>query len=404
MVGVLMTSQLKRSRFFIFRLICCLLSFSGPVLAGDGLEQNVWLDAQNKNSEQVARKYTLFQEPLTGQSGQPSRYELPSYPDSLSSPYFYYEYAPDYRSARVPLMLSDQELAIFFVDEPSINVKATLEAEDLFFFVPDDFKCRNLIPTGAVFRASNNPDSLYAPYDSCLATLPRPLLRSEQITFTISSDLSDEDLQYFLHIEGVQPWRIYRRFKSSDDEVLMQIERLRQNSDIDKVWEMFYTPDPTAKMYPLMPSDRVVVLFRNNVSQAQVNALNMQYGTEALKNTNNIFHFKINAGGGIAALEVTELFRQDPQILVAESSLYWWTPGGAELPPTIYEIFISEGRFRIDFNKSGASDFEDFILFAGGFGSKAGEPTFDSRFDLNDDGQIAFTDFILFVKVYEELA
>lgn len=353
-------------------------------------EQNVWLQAQTS---------TQFQNNTRNLSNQSSRYELPSYPDSLSSPYFYYEYAPDFRSARVPLTLSDQELTIFFVDKPSIDVKATLESEDLFFWVPDDFKCRNLIPSSEIFRANSNFDSLYAPYDSCLANLPQPLLRSEQPTFTLISELSDEDLQYFLEVEPTQPWGVYRKFKSSDDEVLKQVKRLRQNPDIDKVWEMFYTPDPVNKMYPLVPTDKIVVLFRENVSQDQISALNAQYGTEVVKDSNEIFELKINAGGGIAALDVAELFRQDSQVLVAEPYLDWWAPA-IEYTPTIYEIFLSEGRFRIDFNKNGSPDFEDFILFAAGFGSRIGEMSFDSRFDLNDDNQITFADFIHFVQIF----
>ena len=324
---------------------------------------------------------------------------MPSYPDSLSSPYFYFEYAPDYRSARVPLTLSDQELTIFFIDKPSIHIKATLESENLFFFVPDDFKCRNLIPSNEVFFINNNSDSLYAPYDSCLASLPQPLLRSEQPTFTLTSELSDKDLQEFLRMEPAHLWRVFRQFKNSDDEVLKQVERLRQNPDIDKVWEIFYKPDTAGKAYPLVPFDQAVVLFHEHVSQAQAHALSVQYNTEIIEDTNNVFTLKINAGGGITTLEVTELFRQNTQVLLAEPYLYSWEPA-IEYTPTIYETYFSEGRFRIDFNKNGSPDFEDFILFSSGFGSQIGETAFDARFDLNDDNQITFTDFIQFMQIY----
>ena len=372
--------------------LCAILLHAHPTYG----EANVWFQAQKA----VDHKYVKRQNNTQNLSKQTSRYELPSYPDSLSSPYFYYQYAPDFRSARVPLTLSDQELFIFFVGEPSINVNSTLKTEELFFWVPDNFKCRFLIPVGAVLRASNNPDSLYAPYDSCLANLPQPLLRSEQPTYTLTSNLSDEDVQQFLTLHRAHPWRIYRKFKSSDDEVLKQVERLRQNPDVGKVWEMFYMPNPAGKIYPLVPLDKVVVLFRENVSQPQAHALSVQYGTEIIENTNGIFELKINAGGGIAALKVTELFRQTPQVLLAEPFLFTSEPG-IEFTPDIYDIFISEGSFRIDFNKSGTPDLQDFILFASGFGSQMGEETFDARFDLNDDDQITFPDFLLFVQAYQ---
>lgn len=53
-----------------------------------------------------------------------------------------------------------------------------------------------------------------------------------------------------------------------------------------------------------------------------------------------------------------------------------------------------------DFNDDGAVDFRDFLLFAGSFGRRQGEPTFESRFDLDADGAVAFGDFLLFVVAF----
>jgi len=359
----------------------CILSLYAHSAYG---ESNVWLQTQN-NTQHLNK--------------QSSRYESPSDPNSLPSPYFYHQYVSDNRSVRVPLTLSDQELWIYFVAKPTINVKATLESENLFFWIPDDFKCRYLIPSRESLQTNNYADSLYAPYDSCLSNLPQPLLRSEQPTFTLISELSNEDVQLFLTLHPVQPWQVYRRFKSSDDEVLKQIDRLRQNPDIDKVWEVFYPLESVGVKYPALPLDRVTVLFQENVSQTQISALNVQYGTEILQETKGVFSLKIHAGGGLAALDVTEALSQDLRVLVVESYLWWWEPA-IEYTPTIYEIYLSEGRFRIDFNKDGVPDFEDFTMFATGFGSRIGEKAFDSRLDLNDDNQINFADFILFAQRY----
>ncbi len=53
-----------------------------------------------------------------------------------------------------------------------------------------------------------------------------------------------------------------------------------------------------------------------------------------------------------------------------------------------------------DFNDDRTVDFQDFLLFAGSFGRRQGEPTFESRFDLDADGAVAFGDFILFVAAF----
>ena len=53
-----------------------------------------------------------------------------------------------------------------------------------------------------------------------------------------------------------------------------------------------------------------------------------------------------------------------------------------------------------DFDGDGDTDFTDFFLLADHFGSREGEPDFDSAFDLNGDGGIGFADFFLFADQF----
>ena len=49
-----------------------------------------------------------------------------------------------------------------------------------------------------------------------------------------------------------------------------------------------------------------------------------------------------------------------------------------------------------DFDGDGDTDFTDFFLLADRFGTREGDPDFDSVFDLNGDGAVGLTDFFLF--------
>ena len=49
-----------------------------------------------------------------------------------------------------------------------------------------------------------------------------------------------------------------------------------------------------------------------------------------------------------------------------------------------------------DFDGDGSVGFTDFILFAGKFGTSAGNAGFNPIFDLDGNGSVGFTDFILF--------
>ena len=53
-----------------------------------------------------------------------------------------------------------------------------------------------------------------------------------------------------------------------------------------------------------------------------------------------------------------------------------------------------------DFDGDGKTDFTDFFLLADHFGSREGEPDFDSVFDLNGDGGIGLADFFLFADLF----
>jgi len=56
-----------------------------------------------------------------------------------------------------------------------------------------------------------------------------------------------------------------------------------------------------------------------------------------------------------------------------------------------------EPALATDFDANGRVDFEDFLLFASGFGKSSTAADFDIRFDLNSSGRVDFEDFLLFV-------
>lgn len=45
--------------------------------------------------------------------------------------------------------------------------------------------------------------------------------------------------------------------------------------------------------------------------------------------------------------------------------------------------------------------FEDFVIFAKAFGTRAGDVGYDARFDLDGDRAVRFSDFIAFVQDFE---
>lgn len=53
-----------------------------------------------------------------------------------------------------------------------------------------------------------------------------------------------------------------------------------------------------------------------------------------------------------------------------------------------------------DFNADGRVDFEDFLAFAGVFGSHPGDSDWDPRFDLDGSGRVDFEDFLRFAASF----
>jgi hypothetical protein len=45
-------------------------------------------------------------------------------------------------------------------------------------------------------------------------------------------------------------------------------------------------------------------------------------------------------------------------------------------------------------------DFDDFVVFATGFGKRRGQAGYDVRLDLDGDGAVAFGDFVRFAKAF----
>ena len=53
-----------------------------------------------------------------------------------------------------------------------------------------------------------------------------------------------------------------------------------------------------------------------------------------------------------------------------------------------------------DFDGSGKVDFQDFVVFAGGFGRASTDAGFDARLDLDRSGKVDFQDFVLFARSF----
>lgn len=67
----------------------------------------------------------------------------------------------------------------------------------------------------------------------------------------------------------------------------------------------------------------------------------------------------------------------------------------------ILTIETLDGDFLAsDFDRDGQVGFEDFLLFAGGYGVSAGQAGFDARFDLNGNLSVGFEDFLLFAQEF----
>lgn len=55
-----------------------------------------------------------------------------------------------------------------------------------------------------------------------------------------------------------------------------------------------------------------------------------------------------------------------------------------------------------DFDGNGVVGFSDFVAFAGGFGTRVGDATYECRYDLNADGGVGFDDFVILARRFGE--
>ncbi|MCY3766049.1 MAG: SUMF1/EgtB/PvdO family nonheme iron enzyme, partial [Gemmatimonadetes bacterium] len=53
-----------------------------------------------------------------------------------------------------------------------------------------------------------------------------------------------------------------------------------------------------------------------------------------------------------------------------------------------------------DFDGDGTVGFNDFVAFAGNFGTSRGDGRYDAKYDLNNDGQVGFADFVAFARFF----
>ena len=75
------------------------------------------------------------------------------------------------------------------------------------------------------------------------------------------------------------------------------------------------------------------------------------------------------------------------------------TPNGEGLAEVFFVGDVT-ARFPGDFDGDFKVGFSDFILFAGAFGSQAGDESYQPLLDMTTDGVIDFPDFIQFAKVF----
>jgi len=68
-------------------------------------------------------------------------------------------------------------------------------------------------------------------------------------------------------------------------------------------------------------------------------------------------------------------------------------PSGAEMSTKIYIRNVT-----VDMDRDGGFGFDDFIIFAGSFGTSINDDKYDARADLDGNGQIEFQDFIIFAQ------
>ena len=94
-------------------------------------------------------------------------------------------------------------------------------------------------------------------------------------------------------------------------------------------------------------------------------------------------------------------------ILLEEGTTYYWRSWvsdgiftGPFMPPRSFRAGQMVVNNPGDFNGDLSVGFTDFVMFAGGFGSQAGDARYLPILDLNSDSVIDFTDFIAFASLF----
>ena len=101
---------------------------------------------------------------------------------------------------------------------------------------------------------------------------------------------------------------------------------------------------------------------------------------------------------GLLTFEALEKFRMSDDTQFILRQINFKRLGGEE--QNILTRVVAEIKAGVpgDFDGDGDVDFDDFFIFAAGFGLSRGMPGFDPRLDLNADGAVEFSDFFIFAE------
>lgn len=95
-------------------------------------------------------------------------------------------------------------------------------------------------------------------------------------------------------------------------------------------------------------------------------------------------HVRIARDGGATHIALTELTSTDLRQFLVD----------------LWRAVIEAGEVQSDFDGDGDVGFQDFLAFAGAFGSRLGDTDWHPACDLDGDGEVAFADFVLFSADY----
>ena len=111
--------------------------------------------------------------------------------------------------------------------------------------------------------------------------------------------------------------------------------------------------------------------------------------------------FNVTGGGGVlsatAARTDTAGNASTTLTLGLAAGMNTVTACAAGLSPP---VFSATAWGSPDVNADGQVDFEDFVVFAQGFGTSRGDAGYDSRYDLDGDGTVGFSDFVIFAGAF----